>query len=256
MPTPSEDLKEINKRLNDILEGHELNSIVVANPDLNCDFEESVILANNTAYSYSHRDYFEVRWGNQPHRIKPGATRIMPAFLARHFAKHLADHILMKMEEKTGRKGLLYSPIERPKVLAKILVGVQEYFLQGPEMSQGEEVSKMVEKMNPTEGEAAEEGTNLPELNMGAVNNPVLGVLKPEPPSKEEILKNAEETEKTEETEETEGGKKEEKLDPVMFNKDGSRKTRRELIEECMRLGIEVTGRESWDTLVNKIKSF
>ena len=70
---------------------------------------------------YRHADYFQCKYSGKPFRVRPGETRLMPRFIAEdHFAKHLADHILTKRGKPTN------SASERPKVLAEIIIGVQE----------------------------------------------------------------------------------------------------------------------------------
>ena len=220
----------------ELLEGHELDSILVTNPDINCDFEESVITPHQEPYVYNHAEYFQVLWGGQPHRVKPGETRIMPRFLAKHFAKHLADHILTKREEKENKSGLMQSPTERPKVLATILLKVESYFMVPADTSEGMKVEKMVDQLNP--GEYAQ--------NLGPIPDPTLGVLKPEGPSTEEIMKKAGVA-----TKEKEPEKKTSIWDP-----DKAKPTKKELVEEALRLGVEITGKENVDQLIGKIKSF
>lgn len=47
-------------------------------------------------YGGSREDYFEVRWAGKPLCIPPGETRIVPEYLADHFAKHLVDYLLTR----------------------------------------------------------------------------------------------------------------------------------------------------------------
>lgn len=238
----------------ELLEGHELDSILVTNPDIGCDFEETVITPHQDPYIYNHSEYFQVLWGGQPHRVKPGETRIMPRFLAKHFAKHLADHILTKMEEKTGKAGLMQSPTERPKVLATILLRVESFFAMSPETTEGQKVEKMVDELNP--GEYAQ--------NLGSVPDPALGVLKPEPISTEEIMKNAGvSTEEVSKVTERVTGKNlpeailgESPNKTSIWDETKEKPTKKELILEANRLNIEITGKETVDQLISKIKSF
>src|SRR3990167_4788916 len=143
---------------------HELDVLIVANIDTDCDVID-------TEYNYPHKDYFQVLWSGHPHRVTPGGTKRMPRFLAEHYAKHLANHVLMKMEEATGRKGLVQSSFERPRVLSQILKGVDTWFLGDTEVEEGEKVASMVDELNPAEKP----------LDLGDIPNPAVGVLKPEP---------------------------------------------------------------------------
>lgn len=67
-------------------------------------------------YQGSRADYFEVRYDGEPLRIPPGETRVLPRYLAEHFAKHLADYILMR-EGHMVHDSLLRSPL-----LSKIIL--------------------------------------------------------------------------------------------------------------------------------------
>jgi len=128
--------------------------LIVTNPDLNCtEFTTEVFLDSNTndekADQFNHKDYFQVKWGGVPHRIAPGETRKMPRFLAKHFAKHLADHILTKRERDENIKGLMQNPVERPKVMNQIILGVEEFFISGPTLTEGEQLAQKVSTINP-----------------------------------------------------------------------------------------------------------
>src|SRR3990167_8011700 len=138
--------------------------LIVCNPDVNCDDID-------TEEDYPHKDYFQVRWANYPHRVSPGQTRKMPRYLAEHYAKHLADHILTRMEEKTGRKGLMQSSVERPKVISQILLGVDTWFLGETEVEIGEKVGRLVDTLNPDERP----------VDLGTIPDPLMGMLKAEP---------------------------------------------------------------------------
>ena len=130
--------------------------LTITNPDLNCSEITSEVTFNpvsggEVAEQFNHKDYFQVKWAGVPHRIAPGETRKMPRFLANHFAKHLADHILLKKEKDENRKGLMSSPVERPMVLSQIILGVDEYFISAGSITEGEQVAKEVESINPTQ---------------------------------------------------------------------------------------------------------
>ena len=193
--------------------------LIVQNIDLNCndiDPEEG----------WSHADFFQVKWGGHPHRIAPGETRRMPRYVAEHYAKHLADHILMKMEEESGRKFLVNNPIERPKVLKQILVGVDEYFLPQDEPSEGEKVARQIDQLNEE-----------PALDVGEVPPPAVGVLKEMPQTPDlPPLKDK-----------TEGS---------IFDPNKPTPSINELRHACKEQGIEFTLKDSKETLIQKIKSF
>jgi len=231
---------------------HELDFLIVHNPDVNCDDID-------TELGWNHKEYFEVRWGKQPHRIKPGETRIMPRFLAKHFAKHLANHILMKREETEKKRGLVQSPVERPKLLAQILLGVQQYYLTEGPVNEGEKVAQMVEQANPQERT----------IDIGKVVDPTLGVLKPEGPGLEQIMKAAGKEEaltaantpppapmppKT--TLVPTAPKPAEEPKTSLFDPGKPKPTKAELLKAAFDMGIDITGRETVDQLINKIKKF
>lgn len=64
----------------------------------------------------SRQEYFEVQWSGTSLRIPPGETRIVPKYLADHFAKHLVDHIL------TRRKKMLHDSQLRDPLIAEIIL--------------------------------------------------------------------------------------------------------------------------------------
>ena len=206
---------------------HELDVLIVCNPDVNC----NVI---DTEENYPHSDYFQVRWSGHPHRIAPGQTKKMPRFLAEHYAKHLADHLLMKLEEETNRKGLMQSSFERPKMISRILLGVDTYFLGESEVEEGEKVAKTVETLNMPEERA---------IDLGRIPNPMMGVLKSEPQifgvqnlPTDTVVKDT--------------------LKTSLWDDSKPKPTRAELITEADKLGIELTGKERVDDLIAKIKAF
>lgn len=71
---------------------------------------------------YSYSDYFQVRFGGKPFRIEPGKTRNLPRYIAEHYAKHLADRMLIRTGKKTNDAKL------RPELIEKILPGVESYY--------------------------------------------------------------------------------------------------------------------------------
>jgi len=206
---------------------HESDILMVANPHVGCNDID-------TEYGYRHSDYFQVNWDGKPHRIIPGKTKRMPRYLAEHFAKHLADHILLRMEETTKKKGLMTSPIERPKVINTIILGVDEWHLAEEIKSVGERVVEVVSNLNKdyTEEEVKDDLSKAPAKISEVVNN---------------LAENKAEV-KVESKEET---KKTSIVDPKK-----PLPTRKELLEECMKLDIELTGKETVEELVEKIKKF
>lgn len=99
-------------------------------------------------------EYFEVKWGGYSYGIAAGETRTFPRFIAEHFAKHLADQILLRKEkthkQDTGKDKLfLNSRRERPLVIKSIIVGVYSYFQpQSKSNDPNAQVAQMVEQLN------------------------------------------------------------------------------------------------------------
>jgi hypothetical protein len=201
---------------------NELDVLIVKNTDVDC----NVIDSENR---YPHSEYFQVKWGGKPHRIAPGQTKKMPRFLAEHFAKHLADHILFKLEDQTKKRGLINSPVERPRVISEILLGVDTYFGSDEDTSVTEPVD-----------------TGMPEeraMDLGEVPNPLMGVLKG----------NASVTSPLPDSVPVQA-KSEEKVS--IWDDDKPKPAREQLLADCDKLGIEITGKESDDQLIDKIKAF
>lgn len=154
---------------------HEQDIMLVRNIDVDCEdtsvdivkttrrIRDSETGAEITEYleltdECDHSKYFQVKWGGQRFRIAPGQTRRMPRFIAEHFTKHLADHILGKREIEEKRVGLINHPIERPKIIEEILLGVDEPFNALGEIDDALEAFNQVEELNSKV--AAEVGYN------------------------------------------------------------------------------------------------
>ena len=196
---------------------------------------------------WNHKDFFQVKWSGQPHRILPGQTKLMPRYIAEHYAKYLATHMLGKMEKETGRMGLVQSTVERPKMLARILVRVENYHLGDSDGDEGIKAIAEVDALNQNERP----------LNLGIIPNPAVGILKDEPPSVEEIMKKAGET--PEPNGDSLSPVKDEKVENVktsLFDKSKPLPMKGELITTAVKLGIEIKGNESSEQLANLIRSF
>ena len=204
---------------------HELDVLIVKNIDLNCE-------KTDTEYNYNHRDYFQVNWSNHPHRIVPGGIKKMPRFLAEHYAKHLADHVLMEKEIKENKKGLVQSAVERPKTLKEIIIGVDTWYL-GDTDNKGDEVVNQVEALNPEEKA----------MDLGTVVNPMVGILKDEP--KTITGMEAQTVVVTPPPGTT-----------SVWDDTKPKPAREQLLADCEKLGIEVKGDEDVETLIQKIKAF
>lgn len=137
---------------------HEQDLIKVVNIDTNCSHisydtvkrPETVFDEMNqpiyTAYheeseAFDHSQGFRVKWGGKYHMIAPGKSKIYPRYLAEHYAKHLADHMLLKEGKKIN------DPFHRKALLARIMVGVEQYH-EELEYEDGEETLIQVEEIN------------------------------------------------------------------------------------------------------------
>jgi hypothetical protein len=192
----------------------------------------------DTVDEWSHADFFQVRWSNVPHRIKPGETRRMPRYIAEHFAKHLADHILQKMEKESGRTNLVTSATERPKVLKQIIVGVDEYFIQGEDVDDGERVAQEVEALNRRERP----------IDIGEVENPMIGKL--EQPTDDSAVDDVIDQVRADEKESEQPEK------TSVFDSEKPLPPRSELMKECKKLGIKFDIKNTSEELASKIRAF
>ncbi|MDI6808167.1 MAG: hypothetical protein QME66_04180 [Candidatus Eisenbacteria bacterium] len=122
-------------------DGHQLDTIVVANIDLDCEIIDPEM-------GYNHKDYFEVRYEKNPYRIKPGETRRLPRFVANHYAKHLTDHILSIKGIKEKNDFVIRDDRERDRVMGEILLRVEDHFMEDLR-SDADKASQTVNKLNP-----------------------------------------------------------------------------------------------------------
>lgn len=180
--------------------------------------------------SWNHSEYFQVKFDGKPYKIAPGKTALLPRFVAEHFAKHLADHMLQKKEEETKRHGLVQSPVERPKMLAQILQEVNNEVLTTP--------TETAPVRNTVDTD--------PVVDAGEVPNTAMGDLVPEPPTLEELLKVA--------------GEDPNKVDRIPIEETSitddkkPQPTRKQLIELCYNQHIDIVGTENKAELIEKLK--
>lgn len=211
---------------------------------------------------WDHKDFFQVKWSSQPHRIESGKTKLMPRYIAEHYAKYLATHMLGKMEKETGRAGLVQSNIERPKMLKRILLEVVSYHLGDSDGDEGKRALAEVEALNPGEKP----------LDLGVIPPAAVGILKPEPPSLDEIMKTAGETpdekqpaglaeqgelaKTTDQTTQPAADANAEEVKTSLYDKSKPLPLKGELIKTAVKLGIDIKGSESSEQLANLIRSF
>lgn len=231
-------------------------SVMVSNIDLGCaDTSVDIVKVSNRIQDdegnlstqifdkheeWSHAEFFRVKFDGKPYEIAPGKTKLFPRFVAEHFAKHLADHLLQKKEDQTGRKGLVQSAVERPKVLSQILVEVNNDIVTTPEPNPA--VTPAPEAQEPRM-EQVDTGAI---EDAGVVPNIAVGDLKPEPPTLAELLKVA--------------GEDPDKIDRIPIEEtsisDDKKPlpTRKQLIELCYQQSIDITGMENKAELIEKLK--
>lgn len=243
---------------------HELDVLLVRNIDVGCDGKSADIVKTTrrvkdpengtelTEYveltdEFNHEDYFQVKWGGAPIRVAPGQTRKMNRFVAEHYAKHLADHILAKREIDENKPGLINHPVERPKVLEQIIIGVDSQFNDLGMVDEGTQALQQFESLNRS-AVAAEMGMGggsyeLPgEVNAGVVSRDHFKPGK-EIKSTEEILAVAAEQPEVEST----------SSDERFANK-----TRGQLFAEIRQMDptYSFTGKETKDQLIGALQRF
>lgn len=200
--------------------------LLVQNIDLNCEIYDE-------ENQYNHRDYFMVKWDGVPHKIVPGGTRRMPRYIAEHYAKHLADHMLMKMQESGGgKRNYMTDKTERSKMMGKIILGVEQFFYDEPQAVGGEAVAKQVDELNKDDAidvgmvETISDTVETARTRVSEIKAPVVEM--PEDISTEVA---------------TEAPTK-------------AKRTRAELMLECETLGIETSNRDTVEQLEGKLAKF
>jgi hypothetical protein len=179
--SPSEDL--VKQNIQDLVE--------IANIDIACELPDPDVHPQGI-------ETFVVSFDKIPHSVEAGQTRIFPRYLADHYAKHLADHIL------TRQKLSVNDPRERPKIIEEIYKGVKESYAAPRSETEGEVIAKQVTE------------ANVPAPKPEPISTPPVAEAKAEPPK--------------------------------------PKRTRKELFAECKELGIETTGYEKVDDLIEKIQ--
>lgn len=80
------------------------------------DEHELWVVCNILVGDLLYPDYFEIKWDGVPTRIPAGETRVLPRYLADHFASHLADYIMSVAGIMLHDQGL------REPILDRILI--------------------------------------------------------------------------------------------------------------------------------------
>lgn len=211
---------------------------------------------------------FSVKWGGYPYTLESGEKKVFPRFIAEHFAKHLADAILLHreqvMQEKTGKPvALVNNPVERPKIVGLILLGVYSYF-HGDPNSAAASVANAVDQINQSADAAnAPAPSDVDQTvydDYGLVPNRAIGNLAaPEAPDTSDLTNPPS---IPEETAVNSGALIDESDVPAPGDVPGAvggtkpKRTRQELLAEAERLGIENARRMTTPNLELAIKNF
>lgn len=227
---------------------------------------------------------FTVKWGGHPYTVEPGEKKIFTRFIAEHFAKHLADAILMTREKRYKEQSnkdisLVNNPVERPKIINKILLGTYQEFhkrTEDPAVAIAKQVDQANQQVNL---DNAPEPPDTEFEDMGEIDNKALGKLvAPEPeliipdeePEKipedhtleeavstpEVDLANAPTPDNTSGTPQIPDTDIDAQTTPAEPPKPGENRTRNELLKEAKSLGIQLTGHETKDQLIVAIQNF
>lgn len=109
--------------------------------------EESLMIAT---FTNTDDDDFEGMWGGKAKEIKSGETIMVPRFLAEHYAKQLADKILLRKDnlgDELGRKKIYGECLSEPKTVVAPKEEVAEAKVE--EFSELEETPEEVPEVKP-----------------------------------------------------------------------------------------------------------
>lgn len=192
-------------------------------------------------HSWRTKDFFEVRWDGRPHRIPAGKERLMPRYLADHFAKHLIDYILIRREKKEGLTNLLRNRLERTALYQQIIVRVESYYNSSlyDFQREGDRVEQQIQQLNRQ--------PQVQEHNLGEVPHPALGYTTDEPP---ELVKSPEPPKEPAAPQQTPPTQPRTQQDLI------NSKSVNQLREEAKQLGIKLTGKETKEQLGQMIVNF
>ncbi len=251
--------------------------LIIKNIDVDCDeLTEELVRKDKTTYDdnghaviafeeqivgFDHREYFQVKFDGYPHRIAPGKERVMVRYLAEHYAKHLADHILQKKEreilEKTSRVvQLMNHATERPKVLKQIVGGVAQYYYDSEEAAEskidaGTRLGLRMDELNANRPAPRRDVTELHEVeDREPVANKAMGKLEegPAPGSLEAQLANVPAEPEAPPTEERDPNR------PALDQPNTM--TRKELVDAAESMGIQVAQNDTKEKIIEKLKQF
>lgn len=137
--------------------------------------EDLLIVTNPTS------EPFTSTWAKIARTLQPGERKIWPRYIAEHFAKHLADKMLLGMEKeeelKAQSEGRQYKPRSlvnsskhRPPVISSIITGTYQYFEPGSDDEQAR-IQAQIDALNPAE-------QNEKALDLGEEHDPLMGNLQ------------------------------------------------------------------------------
>lgn len=188
---------------------------------------------------------FQVLWGGQPFSIEAGQQKVYPRYLAEHMAKHLADrHLLMQEEQykvdhggEAMKNSLLNDKEKRTEAVKEILPSVYQYYLEQPQQGADQKLQADIEAANERFTTDLKPQQTV-EIKDEAPVNKALGVLKENPKTPEPPKAKADA--------------------PSLVDKNKRQPTKAELIADLEALDpdIELTGNESVEELIAKIKAF
>jgi len=185
----------------------------------------------NEELDYYYGDEFQVKYGGVVRRIRAGETRGYPRYIALHIAKHLADHMLQAKGKTVNDQK------DRPAVLKTILIGVEDYFY-------GELTQEKINEIVNVERIATDQEVDSLKLLEVDSGSPLGDIAKTSPKPLEDLLKAAE-ADEVEPTGET-----------SLFDDSKPLPSKAELIKTAHGMSIELTGTETKEEIVSKIKAF
>jgi hypothetical protein len=118
---------------------------------------------------YDHSKGFTAKLSNHPFTIPPNGTMRLPRYIGQHYAEKLADHMLDKMGVDKMKRN---DPIERPAMLARIIVKIEPFMALMPE-TVGDRAAQEVAALNPSVKPFVDDTSKqgeMPELSEAEVN--------------------------------------------------------------------------------------
>jgi len=173
---------------------HYQDTVLVYNPDLNCrDITSEVVrvrkvkklnmpegrieqraIYKEKIVEFDHREGFTVTWDGRPMTVPPGGKRVMPRYIAEHFARKLADHILRKRDDEENAKNRIkpeaqkevhfINNAERTALMNEIIIETVQPFFGEPTKREGDKVEEEFRELN--KGIVEKDKTDLSNLKL------------------------------------------------------------------------------------------